>query len=286
MVRPGIRTDEIDEAVHQMCIDKGVYPSPLNYYHFPKSVCTSVNEIICHGIPDARELQDGDIVNIDVTVYWCADPSDPDSPGFHGDLNETYPVGKVEPQYKVLIKTAYEAMMSAIDVAAPGVLNRDFGPIISDVVGEQGFDFCRKYTGHGIGTLFHCAPTIPHYKRNKGVGVCKPGNIFTIEPMINMGTWEDETWPDNWTACTKDGKRSAQFEHTILITEKGHEILTSRTENSVPFWWEEEGVPLTMHKDILAEREAKRQKSSSNWEQQMETKRWTQNPILSMGKQK
>jgi len=229
MVKPGVTPEEIDKVVHEETIKMNAYPSPLNYHFFPKSCCVSVNEVICHGIPDCRPLEDGDIVNLDISVFYK---------GFHGDLNETYLCGKVSDESKMLVKTTYEAMMGAIQEVRSGVFFRDFGTVISKTVNQKGYQVVRSYCGHGIGALFHGAPNVPHYQRNKAVGVVRPGMIFTIEPMINMGTWRDETWPDGWTSVTIDGKRSAQFEHTILCTEKGYEILTARTSNSVPFWWE------------------------------------------------
>lgn len=229
LVRVGITTEEIDEKVHAEICRRGAYPSPLNYYNFPKSLCTSVNEVICHGIPDARPLENGDIVNLDITVYYK---------GYHGDLNETYCVGEVEEQYKKLIKTTHDSLFESIESVKPGVMCRDFGKIISKIVNRQGYSVVRSYCGHGIGSLFHCAPNIPHYSKNKAVGVLKPGMVFTIEPMINMGAWQDKTWPDDWTSVTVDGKRSAQFEHTVLVTETGVEILTARTADSPPLWWE------------------------------------------------
>eukprot|EP00743_Colponemidia_sp_Colp-15_P001878 GILK01002047.1.p1 GENE.GILK01002047.1~~GILK01002047.1.p1 ORF type:complete len:376 (-),score=51.72 GILK01002047.1:173-1300(-) len=227
-VRPGVTTDEIDRVVHDYCIEHGAYPSPLNYRNFPKSVCTSVNEVICHGIPDMRELEHGDIVNIDVTTFFK---------GHHGDLNETYFVGEVDAESKNLVKTAYESLMLAIDACRPGVMYRDLGNIITKHANQNGCSVVKSYTGHGVGRLFHTAPNIPHYSKNKAVGVMKPGHVFTIEPMINVGTWRDEIWPDDWTAVTADGQRSAQFEHTILITETGHEVLTARLESSPPLQW-------------------------------------------------
>jgi methionyl aminopeptidase len=239
MVAPGVTCEAIDLMVHNEIIARNAYPSPLNYHNFPKSCCTSVNEVVCHGIPDMRPLEDGDIVNIDITVY---------KDGFHGDLNETFLVGTVAPEHKKLVKASYDSMMLAIAAVAPGVACRDFGTIINKHITKCGFSVVKTYCGHGIGELFHSAPNIPHYQRNKAVGICAPGMVFTIEPMINQGTFGDETWPDNWTAVTKDGKRSAQFEHTMLVTEDGVEILTARTENSVPFFWEaddyvEESLP-------------------------------------------
>eukprot|EP01112_Ceratiomyxa_fruticulosa_P005558 TRINITY_DN1623_c0_g2_i2.p1 TRINITY_DN1623_c0_g2~~TRINITY_DN1623_c0_g2_i2.p1 ORF type:complete len:370 (+),score=63.67 TRINITY_DN1623_c0_g2_i2:229-1338(+) len=228
-VRAGKTTEEIDELVHNSTIERGAYPSPLNYRGFPKSCCTSVNEIVCHGIPDLRPLQNGDIVNVDVSVYHG---------GFHSDLNETYFVEdessdvKVDPNTKLLVDTTYNALYKAIEYCKPGAMYRDIGDVIHKVVKEHGFSIIRTYCGHGLGRLFHCAPNVPHYPGNKAVGVMKPGHVFTIEPMINAGGWQDLQWPDNWTSATKDGKPSAQFEHTLLITDSGCEILTARTRGS------------------------------------------------------
>lgn len=235
-VRPGITTDEIDRIVHAAIISRGAYPSPLNYHNFPKSICTSVNEVICHGIPDARPLEEGDIVNLDVTVYYK---------GFHGDLNETYCVGEVEPRYKKLIESTYNALEAAILHVKPGVMCRDFGDIISKVTNKDGFQVVRSYCGHGIGAQFHSSPNIPHYAKNKAVGVLKPGMVFTIEPMVNEGCWQDDTWPDQWTSVTKDGKRSAQFEHTLLVTETGVEVMTARLPSSPPLHWNPLDKPLS-----------------------------------------
>ena len=219
----GVTTDELDQIVHETAIENDCYPSPLNYYKFPKSVCTSVNEVICHGIPDKRALRNGDIVNLDVTVYHH---------GYHGDLNETYLVGTVDKKGKKLVKSTYNALMKAIEICKPGTKFSQIGDVIHDYVEKDNFSVVRDITGHGICKLFHTSPTILHYRKNKTPGIMKPGNIFTIEPMINEGTWELVTWKDDWTAVTTDGKRSAQFEHTILITEEGCEVLTARNENS------------------------------------------------------
>ena len=219
----GVTTDELDQIVHEAAIENDCYPSPLNYYKFPKSVCTSVNEVICHGIPDRRPLQNGDIVNLDVTVYHH---------GYHGDLNETYLVGTVSKKSKKLVKSTYNALMKAIEICKPGTKFSEIGDVIQGCVEKDNFSVVRDITGHGICKLFHTAPTILHYKNNKSKGTMKPGNIFTIEPMINEGSWDTVTWKDDWTVVTTDGKRSAQFEHTILITEDGCEVLTARNENS------------------------------------------------------
>ncbi|KAL8111428.1 hypothetical protein AgCh_019232 [Apium graveolens] len=222
-IRPGVTTDEIDAVVHEATIAAGGYPSPLNYYFFPKSCCTSVNEVICHGIPDARKLEDGDIVNVDVTVYFK---------GVHGDLNETFFVGNVDEASRQLVQCTYECLEKAIASVKPGVRFREIGEIINRHALMSGFSVVKSYCGHGIGELFHCAPNIPHYARNKMVGIMKPGQTFTIEPMINAGNWRDRMWPDGWTAVTADGKRSAQFEHTLLVTETGVEVLTARLPTS------------------------------------------------------
>lgn len=222
-VRVGITTDEIDRIVHEATIQRGGYPSPLNYKGFKKSCCTSVNEIVCHGIPDSRPLQDGDIVNVDISVFYK---------GYHTDLNETFLVGEVDERGKLLVQTTYEALNKAIEMIKPGVLYRELGEVISRVVHKQGFSVIRTFCGHGVGKLFHCAPNIPHYAKNKAVGAMKAGHVFTIEPMINEGSYRDMIWPDDWTCSTEDGKRSAQFEHTILVTETGYEVLTLRTKGS------------------------------------------------------
>ncbi|KAF8628320.1 hypothetical protein AX15_003867 [Amanita polypyramis BW_CC] len=221
-VRPGITTDEIDEIVHNETIKRNAYPSPLNYRHFPKSVCTSVNEVICHGIPDRRKLQEGDIINIDVTLYYD---------GFHGDLNGTYPVGSIDAESEKLLHVARRCLDEAIKICKPGALFRDIGKVIEPIARADGCSTVRTYTGHGINDLFHCAPNIPHYAKNKAVGTMKYGMVFTIEPMINLGpNWGDVHWPDNWTATTVDGRRSAQFEETLLITETGVEVLTAKND--------------------------------------------------------
>lgn len=199
-VKVGVTTEEIDEAVHEFIMSQDAYPSPLNYYNFPRSCCTSVNEIICHGIPDTRPLEEGDILNVDISVY---------KDGYHGDLNETFLVGKVADSSRKLVSKTYESLQKAVEYCKPGAMYREVGNIISNVVEPEGLSVVRSYTGHGIGTIFHCAPQVPHYRSNKAVGFMKPGHIFTIEPMINMGTYKDFTWKDQWTSSTTDGQRSA-----------------------------------------------------------------------------
>lgn len=230
-VRVGITTDEIDKIVHEACIERNCYPSPLNYRTFPKSVCTSVNEVICHGIPDSRPLEEGDIVNIDVTTYYK---------GFHGDLNETFYVGKPDIAGRKLVIGAYMCLQESIKQVKPGTLYRNVGNAIEKLANQKGLSVVRSYCGHGIHNLFHTSPTIPHYAKNKAPGVMAAGHIFTIEPMINEGRSEDTLWPDNWTAVTQDGSRSAQFEETMLVTDKGVEILTARPEGELPLFLKQE----------------------------------------------
>lgn len=226
LIKPGISTNEINKKCHDAIIAAGAYPSPLGYKGFPKSICTSVNNVICHGIPDETLLKDGDIINVDITVYLN---------GFHGDLSETFFVGTPDSDSLQLVQTAYNSLDAAIKECKPGMLYRDIGKIIAKHT--QGYGIVKKFCGHGIGKLFHTRPLIPHYPRNKAMGIMKPGHIFTIEPMINQGTWRDKLLSDGWTAVTTDGKWSAQFEHTILITKNGHEILTHRTAKSYKYSW-------------------------------------------------
>ncbi|KAF9379653.1 Methionine aminopeptidase 1 [Podila verticillata] len=218
-VKPGVTTDEIDRVIHEATIARGAYPSTLNYNGYKKSCCISVNEVICHGIPDQRPLQEGDIVNLDVSLF---------KDGFHSDLNETMPVGKVDDEASRLIKTTRECLENAIATVKPGALYRDLGNVIEKHAKSQGFSVVKSFLAHGIHRHFHCAPNIPHYARNKAIGVMKVGHVFTIEPMLNEGTWKDQMWPDDWTAVTADGKRSAQFEQMMVVTKAGVEVLTAR----------------------------------------------------------
>ena len=229
VIRPGVTTDEIDRVVHEKHVEVGAYPAPLNYYNFPKSCCTSVNEVVCHGIPDMRELEDGDIVNVDIS---------PILDGLHADLNETFCVGNVAQNKKDLIKASHDSLMKAIAVCKPGYFYRDLGNVITKHVHSCGFAVDKTYCGHGVGEYFHCSPNIPHYAGNKAKFTMQVGHCFTIEPMINMGSWKDTHWPDGWTAVTKDGKPSAQFEHCLLVNKTGVEILTARLPSSPPLWWE------------------------------------------------
>jgi len=218
ILRPGVTADEVDRVVYAGCIKRGAYPSPLNYMGFPKSVCVSVNDVVCHGIPDGRPFEDGDIVNLDVTVYIG---------GHHADMNETYMIGEVDEESRRLVRCSFDALKAAMDMCRPGVMFREIGETIDKVARPQGFSVVKRYCGHGVNRLFHAAPNVPHYRRNKATGVLKPGQTFTIEPMINAGEEECIEWPDDWTSVTVDGKRSAQFEHTLLVTADGIEVLTA-----------------------------------------------------------
>lgn len=216
-VEPGVTTEDIDKIVHEACIAEGGYPSPLNYHGFPKSVCTSVNEIICHGIPDDRPLKEGDIVNVDVTIYLN---------GFHGDCSETIAVGKIDKASEALVDVTRECLKIGINAAQPDGRIRDIGRAIQAYAHSHGYGVVQAYCGHGIGKKFHVDPVVPHFYEKKERTKIKPGMIFTVEPMISMGEWDHKVWNDDWTAVTVDNRRSAQFEHTILITESGPEILT------------------------------------------------------------
>eukprot|EP00401_Gymnodinium_catenatum_P042000 CAMPEP_0117515616 /NCGR_PEP_ID=MMETSP0784-20121206/30672_1 /TAXON_ID=39447 /ORGANISM="" /LENGTH=433 /DNA_ID=CAMNT_0005311439 /DNA_START=49 /DNA_END=1350 /DNA_ORIENTATION=+ len=219
-LKPGVTGDFLDRVVYHACCEREIYPSPLNYSGFPKSVCVSPNEVICHGIPDLRPIEDGDIVNLDVSIFYK---------GFHSDLNETFLVGNVDESKQKVVRAAYESLSAAASMIKPGTMYRDLGGAISSSAGRNGCSVVNSYTGHGVGRLFHGPPNVPHYKKNKAVGVMKPGHVFTVEPMINLGgDGGDLLWPDNWTAVTVNGKPSAQFEHTFLVTETGCEILTAR----------------------------------------------------------
>ena len=215
---PGVTTDELDRIGHEYLIDHHAYPSTLGYRGFPKSLCTSVNEVVCHGIPDSTVLQDGDIVNIDITAYID---------GVHGDTNATFAVGTVDEESTLLIERTRESLARAIKAVKPGREINVIGRVIQSYARRFGYGVVRDFTGHGIGTAFHSGLVIPHYDAAPQYNtVIEPGMTFTIEPMLNLGTVEWEMWDDNWTVVTKDRKRSAQFEHTILITDTGAEILT------------------------------------------------------------
>ena len=221
-IKVGMTTEQINQLCHDYMVKRGAIPAPLNYHGFPKSVCTSRNEVICHGIPSSKEiLRDGDILNVDVTTKLS---------GFHGDTNRTFFVGQVRPEIKKLVETTYQCMMAGIAVCRPGARLGDIGAVIEELAHAHGYSVVQEYCGHGIGREFHEEPQILHYgKRGTGVEM-KPGMTFTIEPMINLGKRHCRLLDDGWTVVTKDKSWSAQFEHTILITEDGHEILTQVTD--------------------------------------------------------
>ena len=217
-IAPGVTTDEIDRVGHEFLLDHGAYPSTLGYRGFPKSLCTSVNEVVCHGIPDDRPLEDGDIVNIDITAYLG---------GVHGDTDATYLVGDVDEESRLLVERTHEAMMRGIKAALPGRELNIIGRVIESYARRFGYGVVRDFTGHGIGRSFHSGLVVPHYDAAPAYDtLIEPGMTFTVEPMLNLGSHEWDMWDDDWTVVTKDRRRSAQFEHTILITDTGNEILT------------------------------------------------------------
>jgi len=216
-VCPGITTDHLDAIGHKATIEAGAYPSPLNYRHFRKSLCTSVNEVICHGIPDDSVLRDGDIINVDVTVYLD---------GVHGDTNATFLVGDVDEDSRRLVRETRAAMFKGIEAVRPGAHVYDIGRAIQRHAEGHGLGVVREFIGHGIGEEFHGGLQILHYYDPRADLVLEPGTTFTIEPMIVLGSPELHLWDDGWTAVTNDASRCAQFEHTMVVTESGVEVLT------------------------------------------------------------
>jgi methionyl aminopeptidase len=216
--KAGVTTDELDRIGHEFVVSQGAYPSTLGYRGYPKSLCSSVNEVICHGIPDDTVLQDGDIINIDITAF---------KDGFHGDSNVTFLVGEVDPEVKLLVERTHEAMMRGINAALPGRSVNIIGRAIETYAKRFNYGVVRDFTGHGVGEAFHSGLVIPHYDSaphyNEEI---KVGMVFTIEPMLTLGTHEWDMWADDWTVVTRDRSITAQFEHTIVITEDGPEILT------------------------------------------------------------
>jgi len=221
-LKPGMTTDDINTLVHDYTLAKGARPSPLGYHGFPKSVCTSVNDVVCHGIPGPRVLVDGDIVNVDVTSYL------PAKNGFHGDTSATFYIGEPSPEAKKVVEVARRCLELGIAQVKDNARLGDIGAAIQEYAEGQGCSVVRDYVGHGIGREFHCAPQVPHYgTRGSGKRV-KAGMVFTIEPMINLGDYPCEQLKDGWTVLTKDRSLSAQFEHTIVVTRDGCDVLTAR----------------------------------------------------------
>ena len=217
-IRPGVTTDELDRIGHDFIISRDAYPSCLGYMGFPKSLCTSINEVICHGIPDDRPLEDGDIINVDITAYYD---------GVHGDTCAMFEVGNVDEESHLLIERTREAMMRGIKAVRPGREINVIGRVIESYAHRFNYGVVRDYTGHGVGEAFHSGLIVPHYDTAPAHSeVMEEGMVFTIEPMLNLGGVEWEQWDDQWTVVTKDRGRSAQFEHTIVVTENGAEILT------------------------------------------------------------
>jgi methionyl aminopeptidase len=216
-VRPGITTDELDAVGHEYLIAHDAYPSTLGYRGYPKSLCSSLNEVICHGIPDTTTLQDGDIVNIDITAFID---------GVHGDTNATFLVGNVREEVRLLVERTEEATMRGIRAVKPGRPFNVIGRVIESYARRFGYGVVRDFTGHGVGTIFHNGLVIPHYDAPDHEGIIEPGMTFTIEPMITLGAIDARLWKDGWTAVTVDGSWTAQFEHTLVVTDDGVEILT------------------------------------------------------------
>jgi len=218
-VQPGVSTGELDRLCHQYILDHGAIPAPLNYRGFPKSICTSVNHVVCHGIPDdGKKLVDGDCLNIDVTVIVD---------GWHGDTSRMFFVGdKISVKARRLVEVTYEAMMRGIGVVKPGVYLSDLGATIQEYVEAKRFSVVRDFCGHGIGRVFHDEPSVLHYGQRGDGPILEPGMFFTVEPMVNAGRLDVKILSDGWTAVTKDRSLSAQFEHTIAVTETGHEVFT------------------------------------------------------------
>ena len=220
---PGVTTDELDRIGHEFLCDHNAYPSTLEYpgsgghNPYPKSLCTSLNECICHGIPDSTIVEDGDIVNIDITAFIG---------GVHGDTNATFLAGNVDEESRLLVERTHEATIRAIKAVAPGRSLSVVGRVIESYAKRFGYGVVRDFTGHGIGTAFHSGLVVPHYDDPNLTLELEVGMTFTIEPMLTLGTIDYDIWDDSWTVVTRDGKRTAQFEHTILVTETGSEILT------------------------------------------------------------
>lgn len=217
-IQPGISTNRLDRWVHDFLIDHDAIPAPLNYNGFPKSICTSVNEVVCHGIPDDRFIQDGDLINIDITAI---------KNGYHGDTSKTFLIGECSAEAKKITEVSRQCLDRAIAVTAPYKHIGDIGAVITEYATSQGCSVVEKFVGHGIGKMFHEEPQVPHFGKQGHGELILPGMFFTIEPMINLGKKDVKILNDGWTAVTVDAKLSAQFEHTIYITDTGIEVLTA-----------------------------------------------------------
>jgi len=217
-VTPGVTTDALDAIAHDAYVDEGGYPSPLGYRGFPKSICTSVNEVVAHGIPDDRPLVPGDIVNCDITIYLD---------GMHGDCSATFLVGDVDPATRHLVDVTERCLYAGIDVVRPGGRVRDIGRAIQSIAHDEGLGIVRELVGHGIGEEFHSAPYVHHYDEPRDRTRLRVGTVFTIEPMLTLGAPDVVQWDDGWTIVTLDGQPSAQFEHTVMVTRDGVEVLTA-----------------------------------------------------------
>ena len=216
-IKPGMTTDQLDEIVHEYICDQGAYPSTLGYRGFPKSLCTSINEVICHGIPSNQIIKEGDIINLDVTAF---------KDGVHGDTNYTFLVGEVDEEVKLLVERTKESLDRAIQAVAPGRPINVIGRVIESYAKRFNYGVVRDFTGHGVHTHFHSGLVIPHYDDPTSNQIMQEGMTFTIEPMLNLGTHDYDMLDDGWTVLTKDRKVSAQFEHTLVVTKTGAEILT------------------------------------------------------------
>jgi methionyl aminopeptidase len=216
-VRPGVTTGELDQLCHEFIVQHGAIPAPLNYRGFPKSTCTSINHVVCHGIPGDKKLMDGDIVNIDVTVILD---------GWHGDTSRMYAAGQLSTRARNLLDVTYKSLMKGVEVVRPGATLGDIGYAIQTYVEANRFSVVRDFCGHGIGRTFHAAPNVLHFGRRGEGPVLRPGMFFTIEPMVNAGRPEVKVLDDGWTAVTRDRSLSAQFEHMLAVTEDGCEVFT------------------------------------------------------------
>lgn len=224
-IAPGVTTDKLDEIAHEYMCDHGAYPSCLGYMGFPKSICTSANEVICHGIPDSRRLEEGDIINLDVTAY---------KNGVHGDTNATFPVGEIDAESKLLIERTAKATLRGIKAAKPGRAVNIIGRVIEAYVHRFEYGTVHDFTGHGVGEAFHSGLIIPHYDSDPlYADPIQENMVFTVEPMVTLGTIDYEIWDDDWTTVTADRGRTAQFEHTIVVRESGPEILTLPSDPTV-----------------------------------------------------